>query len=553
VTHLTTNDFDERGEHLASLAAETSPDPLLLVERDGTIAYANAAARVLFGSPLRGDDVATIVSLDGPSLCQLLGNTGMSRAATARAGTGEYEEVDLTIGADADGTSAVTIRRRTDVGVSTIELLRRATHDDLTQLANRSSFVERVASDTHAGDRMGHALVMIDLDGFKQVNDGFGHDVGDQVLVEVARRLRLSCRPGDVVARLGGDEFALWCPGIRDEVAAVAVANRLLEAIEEPIPISASVTSVSASIGIVMTTDSLLETGELLAKADAAMYRAKGLGPGRFVVYDDALGRDLVRLRALERTLSDAIRDDQLVLHYQVLVDLLTGDPVGAEALVRWQHPRLGLLLPSEFVPVASRTQLLARLGNWVLGAAIGELARWNRVLAEPLTVSVNVATSQLGPDFVDLVANHLATHELEPRLLTIEVSEEIVSGRPDDGAQYLAELHELGVRIAIDDFGTGWSSLLSLQELPVDILKIDRAFVNGVALSKRQAAIVESVANLGHALDLQVVAEGIENAEDREAARELGCDLAQGFHFAKPAPADSVDWLPPVRELRLR
>ncbi len=539
-------DSDNRSDDdPARLAAETSPDALLLVDENGTTVYANAAARVLFARNLLGEPIGELVQVEGPPLSQLIGSAGMARRATAVTANGEIEEVDLTIGGMSDGTVAITLRPQLDPGVSTVELLRRATHDDLTQLANRASFVERVTQDTRNGDRLGHALIMLDLDGFKLVNDGYGHEIGDQVLIETAHRLRMSCRPDDLVARFGGDEFSLWCPGLCDDDGIRAFVHRLLEAIEQPIPIASTVSSVSASVGVVVTTDSLIEISDLLSKADAAMYRAKSLGAGRHVVYDDDIGRDLVRARTLERSLAEAIANDRLELHYQATVDLVSGEAVGAEALIRWPHPHLGLVTPHELIEVATRTHLHTSLTSWVIEAAISELARWNRVLADPIGVSVNVATRQLTAEFVDATMTRLEKAAVDPRLLTIEVTEEVVSPRRSGAIDHLLLFHEMGVRIAIDDFGTGGASLLSLQHLPVDALKIAPIFIEGLADSKRQAAIVEAIVGLGRALELEVIAEGVEREADLEAVRALGCDLAQGFLFSSPAPAASVDWLP--------
>lgn len=526
---------------LAHRAATLSPDALLLIDFDGAIAYANPAARALFGDAVDRALVSDLIRLDGPPVHHLVGGPDVTRLATVSTPVDGAVEADVVVGAPRDDLAPVTVRRRVIPEVSTVELLRRATHDDMTQLANRASLLERIGRDS----RPGHALILADLDGFKQVNDGYGHEVGDQVLVEVARRLRRNCRPDDLVARLGGDEFGIWCPGVSDPQAVTPLVHRLLQAIEEPIPVAGAHAAVSAALGVVVVEEVGTEPAELLARADAAMYRAKGRGWGSHVVYDADIGLDLDRARNLERSLGQAIADQQVELHYQPVVDAIGGTVVGAESLVRWCHPDLGMIPASELIEVAARTHLAGTLTTWVTRTAIAQLRRWDGEGVGRRRLALNVSVSQLTDSFVDLVAATVVEASVDPSLVTIEVTEDVLSPRRSDLPLLLEHLHGVGVRVAIDDFGTGASSLAALAHLHVDALKVDPVLVSGVAHSKRQSAIVEAIASMAHALGLEVVAEGVENRADLDAARDLGCDLVQGFLLGRPVPAHRLDWSP--------
>jgi diguanylate cyclase (GGDEF)-like protein len=421
-------------------------------------------------------------------------------------------------------------------------LVRQALHDALTGLPNRDLFADRVSQAIRAADRelRPAALLLLDLDRFKDVNDTLGHHHGDQLLIQVGQRLSGTLRAADTVARLGGDEFAVLLPGANAEGAS-AVAGKLRAALHQPLLLNEVTLDLDASIGIAAYPDHGSDAAELLQHADVAMYLAKLTHVGS-LVYDPSVDQHSPKRLALLGGLRLALERDQLLLHYQPKADLQSGDVRGVEALVRWRHPEHGLLGPGEFIPLAERTGLIHPLTKAVLDTALEQAARWRRA-GHSLSVAVNVSTRcLLDPTFPDQVAGQLADREVPPQLLVLEITESAVMADPARALQVLRGLHALGVAIAIDDFGTGYSSMAYLKELPVDELKIDRSFVNQMAASPRDAVIVRSTIDLGHNLGLRVVAEGVETRQDWEALTALGCDLAQGYYLGRPMPAAELE-----------
>jgi diguanylate cyclase (GGDEF)-like protein/PAS domain S-box-containing protein len=428
------------------------------------------------------------------------------------------------------------------------QLTDQAFHDGLTGLANRALFRDRLDQALARSERSREtlAVLLVDLDGFKQVNDSLGHDAGDQLLQQVAQRFRQATRPADTLARFGGDEFALLLEGA-DEDRAVAVADRLLERVAKPVSIAGRELAVGTSVGIVLHPGGAGDGDELIRQADVAMYAAKEAGRGRHEVFHADMARERGELLGLENDLRLALGRGELSVHYQPEIDLASRTVVGVEALLRWTSPSRGSVPPSEFIPIAESAGLIGAIGRFVLEEACRQTAEWRRegALPDPFVTWVNLSGRQLSAGGVDmLVQAALEAAALPPRFLGLEVTESTIvrEGGPGERARSeLQELHDLGVRIAVDDFGTGVSGLGQLRRFPVDLIKVDRSFVQGIEHDARDAAITANLVALAHALDLQAVAEGIESDGQLDSVRQLGCDLAQGFLFARPAPADEV------------
>ncbi|HUR24378.1 MAG TPA: bifunctional diguanylate cyclase/phosphodiesterase, partial [Acidimicrobiales bacterium] len=432
--------------------------------------------------------------------------------------------------------------RREELSEAYRQLERSALHDGLTGLANRSQLVVRLAA-LDPVRLLTSALVFVDLDDFKDVNDTHGDAEGDELLRTAAARMRSCIRPGDLLARLGGDEFAVLLEGA-DVEAAEDLARRAVEAMNVPFTVAGQLCHVSASVGVAIGTVDIANPQVLLRSADLAMYEAKSRGKGRFVRFDVAMSDALTLRTRTESELRQAIEHDELVLHYQPIMDLSSGDMAGVEALVRWQHPVRGLLGPNEFVPLAERTGAIVALGAWVLGTACRQAASWQaaRVGQKPLVVSVNVSARQLDePAFVVNVAQILAETGLDPACLCLEVTETAVMSNPAGVQQAGRALRDLGVQLSIDDFGTGYASLTYLRRLHANDLKIDRSFVDGLGHELDDTTIVTAVIGLAHAMGLSVTAEGVETTEQLRILRDMGCQKAQGFLMCRPVPASQL------------
>jgi len=422
---------------------------------------------------------------------------------------------------------------------------RQARRDPLTGLPNRAEFFECLGAATTRARSQGSrvAVLFMDLDGFKHVNDTLGHHVGDELLRAVSGRLRGAVRQDDVVARLGGDEFAVLVEGIDGAMAAERLAAHLCGALGAPFSVRGRMVAVRSSIGIALGPHPSDDPQLLLRDADVAMYRAKADRPGGFVVFDEPM-RDAVTARAaLADDLRQAIRGRELELAYQPVVDLATLRTKGIEALVRWRHPERGEISPSQFVPLAEELGLVFEMGDWVLDTACGQMAALRRRGVHDVNIAVNVSSHQLHDSgFAGRVRAVLAAHRVLPTDLVLEITE--TAALSDDAVVFeqLAALSELGIPIALDDFGTGYSSLSHLIRLPISILKIDRLFVGQLQTSARHAALTESVVQLGRRLDLDVVAEGIERADQLVALEAMGCPFGQGYLFGRPGPAEEIE-----------
>jgi diguanylate cyclase (GGDEF)-like protein/PAS domain S-box-containing protein len=425
------------------------------------------------------------------------------------------------------------------------ELARQAFYDSLTGLANRALFDDRMQHALAHANRRGHrlAVLLLDLDGFKIINDSLGHQAGDQVLVMVAQRIKACCRLSDTVARLGGDEFAVLLEEDVDEEAAAGVAARLLEILREPFLIEGRELSVGGSIGIALHEGTTASTDDLLRDADAAMYCAKSRGRDRYELFEPSMHTRAVQLFELNTDLQKGLDQGQFVVHYQPILDLAAQEMRGVEALVRWQHPERGLLPPDEFIPIAEQSGLIVPLGSWVLREACRQMQAWREEFPErePF-LSVNLSPRQLyESDLVCLVRAVLDETRLDPCRLVLEITEGALLQGVEETKRKLAALKELGVRLAIDDFGSGSSTLAYLGEFPVDILKIDRSFVRGMSDNPEGRILVQAILDLARALHLDTVAEGIELQEQGAALLTSGCASGQGFLFAKPVGPDEI------------
>jgi diguanylate cyclase (GGDEF)-like protein len=427
------------------------------------------------------------------------------------------------------------------------EMTHSALHDGLTGLPNRVLLVDRLdlALVRAARRSVLTGLLFIDLDGFKAVNDGAGHHIGDLVLKETARRLDDGLRKEDTVARLGGDEFVILCEDLRHEREAVELAERLQRIMLRPFDIEDQEHLITASIGIAVARPGDNDAEALLQEADAAMYKAKGAGRARHELYSEAMRDHVIERMRIERALGKALEDGTLSLYYQPIVPLDGRRSEGVEAFVRWDDPERGIQEAADFLPIAEESTLILRIGEWVLGEACRQAAQWRALSGyeHMLPVSVNLAARQLADEgFAASVRRALEGAALDPADLRLEITESALIENPDVPARALVELRRLGVGVLLDDFGTGYSSLSRLQQFPVDVLKIDRSFVGHLGDEPSAAAMVQAIVGMGHSLGLTVVAEGIETDAQAAEARRLGCDSGQGYWFARPVPTGGID-----------
>jgi len=420
-------------------------------------------------------------------------------------------------------------------------LSQQAHHDLLTGLPNRAALTELLGP-TLALRRPGSrdvAVLFIDLDGFKRVNDCLGHAAGDELLVRTAERIRGAVRGSDIVGRLGGDEFVVICPDVENLDTAVELAGRIVNQLEATYHIGAQDATVSASIGIALAVPGMTSAEDLLRRADIAMYEAKTAGRARFAIFDEEMRLRVDRRLSTENALRHAVAHDEFVLHYQPVIRLSDCALLGMEALVRWERPGYGLVPPNDFIAVAEQSRLITAIDSWVVGEACRAAVGWPNRRA---TVAVNLSGRDLQSlDMLGAVSQALYRSGLSPRRLVVELTETMLLADNAMVSTTLARIQTLGVQLAIDDFGTGYSSLSYLRQLPAGTLKIDQSFVADVDTDPASAAIVGAVITMAHALHLHVIAEGVERAGQAARLRLLGCDAAQGYFFARPAPSADI------------
>jgi diguanylate cyclase (GGDEF)-like protein/PAS domain S-box-containing protein len=532
---------------------ETTREGVVVFDGSGVITFANARMANLIGydvDDLVGSPVTRFTASDVSSERPWAeGESSLDIELVRRDGSALWVMVSATL-LEIDGGSGVLamVSDITDRKRAEEELAHQALHDHLTGLPNRALLLDRLQQALARSRRSGTtvAVVFLDLDRFKLVNDGLGHDVGDELLLAVASRLREGTRLADTVARFGGDEFVLVFEDVVDERAVNSLSEGVLDALSAPIEIDGRSFHVSASAGVTLGTGTTNTPEELIRDADAAMYRAKERARGSYEIFnEETRRRSLLRL-SVEHGLRTALAEGHLRVHYQPLVTVAGGRILGAEALVRWQDPERGLVMPDHFIPVAEDSGLIVPIGAWVLSEACRQARRWREDLGPdaPFEVSVNLSARQLfHADLVDTVAWTLADAGVDAGDVSVclEVTESVVMEQPETSATVLRALKDLGVRVGMDDFGTGYSSLAYLRQFPFDLLKIDRAFVAGVTCGEEDRAIVRTIVELARALGLTVVAEGVETPEQLAVLRELGCELAQGYLFARPMPADAL------------
>ena len=450
---------------------------------------------------------------------------------------------------DHDHATLVAFAEHASLAVTdanTLEAMYRAFHDSLTGLASRALFLDRL----HHGllqavrTRTNLTLLFIDLDHFKTVNDTLGHSAGDDLLISVAERVRHCLRASDTAARFGGDEFVVLLHATSADSATV-VASRIIDAIGAPIIAGGREVFVGASIGIAASDWGAVSADELLRNADVAMYRAKRAGRGQYAMFEPQMHATLVERLQLEADLRLALDRGEMAVHYQPIVALATGEVTGVEALLRWNHPRRGPLVPADFIAVAEECGALVPIGMWVLREATLQVRRWQQHRGTPLTVSVNISAGQLAQDGLCAeIAEALAVSRLAPTCLILEITEALIIGDSPSTLDRLRALKQLGVQLAVDDFGAGYYSPAALQRFPVDIVKIDPSFVDGVGSSSEATAFARKIVDLAHTLDLQIIAEGVQRREQFDELRLAHCELAQGYYFAEPCRTDELPGL---------
>jgi diguanylate cyclase (GGDEF)-like protein/PAS domain S-box-containing protein len=547
---------------------QNAADVILIVGDDDHIRYASPSAASVFGhDDLTGTPLAALVATSHH-------RTMWEILAAVRTGRGAQDAPDLTVRCEdgrllqvevdcrdlrADPTVrglVLTVRDVTERRRLEDDLSRMAFHDGLTGLANRLLFRNRLEQG-FAAAAADLSVLFVDLDDFKEVNDTLGHAVGDELLVTVARRITEAIDGGSMAARMGGDEFAIMIEG-RDTAAAEEVAGRIVAALAVPVEVGdglggTHIVSGAASVGVAAGVDADSAT-ELLRHADLALYQAKGGDKGGWQRYRPELHGAMVQRLETRAALHEAIDEEQFALMYQPIVDLNTGLVTGVESLVRWRHPVRGVLGPYHFIEVAEESGLIVAIGGWVLRESLAQFAGW-RAADPSLTlqyVSVNVSARQFRtPGFVDLVREALASSGADPSWLLLEITESLVLRDAENVVSDLRILREMGVRIAIDDFGTGYSSLSYLRQMPVDVLKLDKSFIDDILGSDQQHTMVDTIVTLARNLDLAVVAEGIEDAGQRAALAGMGCPYGQGYLFSQPVwPRDVIPLVRSVPEL---
>ncbi|MGA2991715.1 MAG: EAL domain-containing protein, partial [Candidatus Korobacteraceae bacterium] len=564
-------------EELLRLITDNARDMIAVVDMEGRGLYNSPSYQKVLGYSLEELQATSALEQIHPAdrtkvaeAAAEAGRTGVGRTLEYRMrhrdGTWRTLESTASVIVDSKGAPAkmvivnrdITARKRAEE-----QLLYRALHDNLTNLPNRALLADRLQQAfTHARRHAEYkfAVLFIDIDDFKKFNDSFGHTFGDQLIIEVGRRITESLRcedtvsrmtlwndDGETIARLGGDEFAVLLNDIRDPTDALRVANRIHQVLAIPFTINSHEVFASASIGIALDAPALEMPEDLLRDADIAMYRAKALGKNRCEVFDTEMHARAVHRLKLETDLRRAVEREEFRVHYQPIISLQNGRIAGLEALLRWEHPELGLLSPGDFIPIAEATGLIVPISRWVMFESCRQLRLWHLLYPSdpPLSIAVNISSKELArPDLVDNVRSALQYTGIDPHCLWLEITETAAMEDADMTRSVLTQLKELDICLSIDDFGTGYSSLTRLQSFPVDTLKIDRSFINNMDKDTATREIVRVIIMLGQHLGLKLVAEGTERIGQVNDLKELGCEFAQGYFFSKPVNPGAVEKL---------
>lgn len=445
----------------------------------------------------------------------------------------------------------ITSRKKTEE-----KLAYDALHDVLTGLPNRKKLLDRLEDcldKIKQKENYNFAVLFVDLDRFKIINDSMGHQVGDEILLKISKRLTELIRPSDMVARLGGDEFVVLLEGIKDRELAHRIADRILGDLQKPIQIDSKELYVSASIGIAFSSDEYNNPEDLVRDADLAMYRAKVKGKGRYELFDAKLHSGAVSMLQLEMDLRRAIEQKEFILHYQPIYSLNSERIVGFESLIRWNHPERGMIPPNEFIPVAEETGLILQIGQWVLRESCRQMWEWQEKYpsAKSLVMNVNLSARQLEKkDLVEEVSRILDESGLAPNCLKLEITESVIMGNAEQAIETVTRLRQMGVRLSIDDFGTGYSSLSYLHRFPIDTLKVDRSFVSRIGNEDEHSEIIKTIITLAYNLGMDVVAEGVENNEQLSFLRDINCSYGQGYFYSRPVNGISATEM--IKEMQL-
>lgn len=543
---------------------ESANDAIILMDQCGKIISWNQAAEIIFGyreSEIIGNGLSFLFPATyyqnfsnneiDPLIASVLlhpGAKAIEFKALKNDGSEFPVEVSLSSWTTAEGLFySGIVRDVTERKSLEDQLTHQALHDPLTKLANRVLFGDRVTHALAKGGRRQSSVgvLFLDLDNFKNINDTMGHAAGDELLVSVAHRLESCLRTSDTAARLGGDEFAILVEDASDTDASVLVAERIKEILQAPFLINGKNLFVGTSIGIAVSEKGNENPDELLRNADVAMYIAKSQGKDQYAVFQIEMHNALMKRARLESDMRTAIYKEEFEVYYQPIVDLGTEEIMGMEALVRWNHPDHGLISPGEFIPVAEETNLIIPLGKWIMHEACRHTHQWqlDHQLGDRLSVTVNLSSRQFEDTaLVSMVKDALAMSGLPPQCLILEITESTMLLNTDATIKRLNDLKDLGVRLAIDDFGTGYSALSYLQRFPVDILKIDKSFIDHIATDSEGAAVAKAIITMSDTLKLRTIAEGIEDPGQRTELKTLGCEFGQGFHFAKPLRTSEMD-----------
>ena len=537
---------EQENKRLAAFPIK-NPNPFMTFGVDGATKFLNPAAQRTLDE-LGIEDIETFLP---PKHAEIVTDCVQTRGA--------YRDIETTVDDRVFSFGYYSNPTGDDVFVYVMDITERkqaegrlkydALHDTLTGLPNRTMVMESLSRSielSRRDPRYRFALVFLDLDRFKMVNDSLGHLAGDRFLVEIGKLLSQCLRSNDVVGRFGGDEFVVIVNDIKNLKEATRTAERIQRALCQPLTIDGHEIVTSACMGIAMSDPRRTRPEDYLRDADTAMYRAKQRDLASFEVFDQRMHKHAIAQLKLENKLRRAIEADELILYYQPYVSLTDGRMVGCEGLIRWRHPEIGLVSPGDFIPIAEDTGLIIPIGWWVIEQACAQLQAWEKLVGDrPFTLSVNLSTKQLGePRFVEKLERRLASYDIDRGRLCLEITESVMTDLGEGVVTLLQEIKQLGVRLAVDDFGTGYSSLSYLRNFPVDLLKIDRAFVSSLEENKKDRAIVQAIITLAESLELTVVAEGVETLQQANRLLDLGCELAQGFLFSMPVEAAKAEEL---------